>query len=189
MTAAQWVVGSLGVIGSLAWLGTWVEVVLLQVFNRYYFTHGPVLLERTGGIFRGKSDSDVRMPDVNLAEFVSSQSAPATMLVRRKLTLRHFHLNVAPLWSARMELNVEENGGAAVMRLRVRHGLCWPVFVVIPALGAICALVLNASWAFLLFLLACAALGGVPIALSIRAAKRDAGHVWDAVTGASTALP
>jgi len=72
------------------------------------------------------------------------------------------------------------------MHLQVRHGLCWPAFVMVPTLGAICALVLNPSWALFFLFLACAALGATPILASIRLAKRDGGRFWDAATRAFT---
>jgi hypothetical protein len=182
MTAAKWVIGFLGATETLAWLGMWAEVLLLQIFSQSYFTSGPVLLEKTGVMRSAAADSDVRVPDMDLPEFATSRGSPATILVRRKLMLGHFRPNIAPLWSARMELTLEAATGATVIHLRVRHGLCWPVFVGAPTLGAVCALALNPSWGLLCFLLACVAFAAVPILASLRVAKRDADRVWDAVT-------
>jgi len=184
MTAWNWVVVAFTVVAILAWFGAWVEVFLMLSFHQPYFATGPLVLERTAALRRMKRGCDLLVPDPNLPEFAARRISPTTVLLRRTTIFGPLRFAVPPVWSERMELRAEDHAGVCTLRLQVRHGLCWPVFLALPALGVTIGLARSPCWQLLLAFAVCLLAAVLPIVRSVRVARRDAARVWDAVTGA-----
>jgi len=180
--SADTVVQIAGSLALLAWVGAWVEVFLMKTFHPGYFRFGPTLIQRTRQIQASSTIRNLSPPPDGIPRLTIKPIGRSTWLVRRRGSFMPLMPPIPPVWSARMEVVVEEHSGARLLRLTTRHGLAWPIFLAVPGLLTIWVAFVNGTlWTTLPGAL-WTVVAGFLVGLSVRAARRDGERVWAFVT-------
>lgn len=183
MTAWNAAVLVLGVLGTLAFLGAWAEMVLMARFNHWYFHAGPTLRRLSAELDGGQTRLGVTGALSSLAWVAVRRVTGCELLIRRRVTVGPLDLGLPPIWSPRVCAEVREEDGRVRLSLEVRHPICWPVVAAVPAVGFAVALAVNPSLWFALLFLVGVALFAFPLWASTRTACRDAERIWELLSG------
>ena len=171
----------MGLWAGASWVGVWVELALGARFNTKYFRFGPCLLrfcEVSGVPVVGSQVNDLLQ---DLRSLVTKTVAPDTVLVRERLRLLWFCVDIPPVSFTRIWVTIEDANGSRAVHMEVRPHLSWLLFLLTPVIWAVLGLATNPAPNVALFLAALAVFFGTLFWLQLRATKNHGGQLWERV--------
>jgi len=178
-----------GLYGGASWVGVWVELALGALFNTRYFRFGPCL-SRFSQTFRVRVlESEIRDLLQDVPFLATRTPAPDTILIRERLWLFWFSVNIPPVPFTRTVLTTENANGSSTIHMELRPHLSCLLFLLSPAICAVLVLATNSAPNVALFLVAPAVLWGTLAWLQLRWNRRRARWLWDTVVAAIEASP
>jgi len=168
-----------------SFLGFWTEAYLSWRLHPRYFATGPMVARFCRALLphekAGEEGTGIPpLPHTFVTRVVSSSE----VLIRRRGDLAPLGVELPSLWRTyHMRAMLKQRGDKLTQELESRHAVSWPLFILSPEVVAPYVLAQAGAWTpwTILFFSTPPLLVAVLLTLSVRAARRDAARVWEAL--------